>query len=142
MANIKSQIKRNKLARKQEDRNKSVKSALKTYARLFDESLEKSHDEAKKALLQAVKAWDTAASHGIIHRNKAASKKSAMMRRYNELLKRPEKPVAADVQAGEAKAKKTVKTKKTQTTAKKTAAKPKTAKTTKTATSSKATDKK
>ena len=82
MANIKSQIKRirtNEIARQ---RNKSVKSSLKTSIRHFREAAESGdRDAAQTALRTASRELDKAASKGVIHANQAANKKSAMASR-------------------------------------------------------------
>ena len=82
MANIKSQIKRNKQNHTAHERNKSVKSALKTAVRKFREAVEAGDaDQAKKAAADASRALDKAASKGVIHKNQAANRKSAIASR-------------------------------------------------------------
>ncbi len=79
MANIKSQIKRNKQTDAAHERNKAVKSALKTSVRKFREAAEAGNaDEAKVAAVDAAKQLDKAASKGVIHKNQAANRKSAI----------------------------------------------------------------
>ena len=79
MANIKSQIKRNRQNDAAHERNKAVKSALKTSVRKFCEAAEAgSADEAKAAALDAARRLDKAASKGVIHKNQAANRKSAV----------------------------------------------------------------
>ena len=79
MANIKSQIKRNRQNDLAHERNKAVKSALKTAVRKFREAAEAGKsDEAKAAALDATKQLDKAASKGVIHKNQAANRKSAI----------------------------------------------------------------
>ena len=86
MANIKSQIKRNKQNEKAHQRNKAVKSALKTHVRKFREAADAgSVEEATAALLLATRQLDKAVSKGIIHKNQAANRKSAIARKLNEL---------------------------------------------------------
>jgi small subunit ribosomal protein S20 len=86
VANIKSQIKRirtNELARQ---RNKSVKSALKTSIRHFRAAADSGDREAAATALQrASRELDKAANKGVIHPNQAANKKSAMAQRANSL---------------------------------------------------------
>ena len=82
MANIKSQIKRNKTNEKARQRNVAVKSALKTAVRRFRTAAESGDAEATAAALQvASKALDKAASKGVIHKNQAANRKSAMAKK-------------------------------------------------------------
>ena len=86
MANIKSQIKRIKTNEKARLRNKSVKSSLKTAVRKFHEATE-AGDSAKAAELMraASRQLDKAVSKGVIHKNQAANKKSAMAKRAETL---------------------------------------------------------
>ena len=86
MANIKSQIKRNKQTDAAHERNKAVKSALKTSVRKFREAAEAGNaDEAKVAAVDAARALDKAASKGVIHKNQAANRKSAIHRQAASL---------------------------------------------------------
>ena len=79
MANIKSQIKRNKQNDAAHERNKSVKSALKTSIRRFREAADAGEaDEAKELAKAANRKLDKAVSAGVIHKNQAANKKSAI----------------------------------------------------------------
>ncbi len=79
MANIKSQIKRNRQNEAAHERNKSVKSALKSAVRKFREAAEAGDaDKAKELAKVAGRKLDKAASKGVIHKNQAANKKSAI----------------------------------------------------------------
>ena len=79
MANIKSQIKRNRTNEIARLRNKSVKSSLKTAVRRFRDAAESGDKDATAlALRNASRQLDKAASKGVIHANQAANKKSAM----------------------------------------------------------------
>jgi len=86
VANIKSQIKRirtNEVARL---RNKSVRSSLRTAVRGFREAADSGdREQVETALQHASRQLDKAASKGVIHRNEAANKKSAMAARANAL---------------------------------------------------------
>ncbi|MBA3905254.1 MAG: 30S ribosomal protein S20 [Pseudonocardiales bacterium] len=84
MANIKSQIKRVKTNEKRRMRNKSVRSSVRTAVRKFREAVE-AGDNDNAALLQraAARALDKAASKGVIHKNQAANRKSAMAKRID-----------------------------------------------------------
>ena len=82
MANIKSQIKRNRQNERRRLRNKSVKSSLKTAIRKFDAAIEAGDTETATALMRdASRKLDKAASKGVIHKNQAANRKSAIARR-------------------------------------------------------------
>ena len=86
MANIKSQIKRNRTNETSRLRNKSVKSALKTAVRRFREAADSGdRDAALQAFRHASRQLDKAASKGVIHSNQAANKKSAMATRANSI---------------------------------------------------------
>ena len=86
MANIKSQIKRIRTNEAARQRNKSVKSALKTSIRHFRAAADSGdRDAALTALKAASRELDKAASKGVIHANAAANKKSAMAQRANSL---------------------------------------------------------
>ena len=79
MANIKSQIKRNKTNEKARQRNVAVKSALKTAVRRFRSAADAGDAAAAATALQtASKALDKAASKGVIHKNQAANRKSGL----------------------------------------------------------------
>ncbi|HHU39429.1 MAG TPA: 30S ribosomal protein S20 [Propionibacterium sp.] len=79
MANIKSQKKRNLTNEKARQRNKAVKSALKTHIRKFREAAaEGDVEKAQQAAKVACRALDKAASKGVIHANQAANRKSAV----------------------------------------------------------------
>ncbi|MEC4014806.1 30S ribosomal protein S20 [Streptomyces sp. H27-D2] len=79
MANIKSQIKRNKTNEKARLRNKTVKSSLKTSVRKAREAVVAGDfEKATVAVREASKKLDKAASTGVIHKNAAANKKSAL----------------------------------------------------------------
>jgi small subunit ribosomal protein S20 len=81
VANIKSQIKRIKQNDAAHERNKAVKSALKTSIRRFREAAAAGDaDQARELAKAANKKLDKAASAGVIHRNQAANKKSAISR--------------------------------------------------------------
>lgn len=82
MANIKSQIKRNRTNEKARLRNKSAKSSLKTVIRRFHEAADSGDAEQARTLArEATRKLDKAASKGIIHKNQAANRKSAIASR-------------------------------------------------------------
>jgi small subunit ribosomal protein S20 len=86
VANIKSQIKRNRTNEKRRLRNKAVKSELKTLVRRFREAAENGDGERAGASLQlASRKLDKAVSKGVIHPNQAANRKSAMAKRFASL---------------------------------------------------------
>ena len=86
MANIKSQIKRNRQNEKARLRNKSVKSSLKTVIRKLNEASESGNTETATTLLRdASRQLDKAVSKGVIHKNQAANRKSAIAKRIASL---------------------------------------------------------
>jgi small subunit ribosomal protein S20 len=86
VANIKSQIKRIKTNEKARLRNKAVKSELRTYVRKFREAVEAGNvEEATVAMRTASRKLDKAVSKGVIHKNQAANRKSAIAQRLGEL---------------------------------------------------------
>ena len=79
MANIKSQEKRNRTNERRRLRNKSVKSSLHTAVRGFREAVESGDKEnAAELLATTSRKLDKAVSKGVIHKNQAANRKSAM----------------------------------------------------------------
>jgi len=86
VANIKSQIKRNKQNLKRQERNKAVKTGLKTAVRKFREAAEAGDKDNAVVLGQeANKMLDKAASKGVIHKNQAANRKSAISKKAASL---------------------------------------------------------
>ena len=81
MANIKSQIKRNKQNLKAAERNKAVRSELNTRTKNALKAIETGSDDAADVVKAAVKRIDTAATKGVIHKNAAARRKSRLMRK-------------------------------------------------------------
>jgi small subunit ribosomal protein S20 len=86
VANIKSQIKRNRQNEAARARNKSVRSGLKTSIRRFREAADSGDTERARELARlAAKKLDKAASAGVIHKNQAANRKSAIIKRAADL---------------------------------------------------------
>jgi small subunit ribosomal protein S20 len=79
VANIKSQLKRIRTNEKRRLRNKAVKSELKTYVRRTREAIAQGDKEkAAEALRLASRKLDKAVSKGVIHKNQAGNRKSAL----------------------------------------------------------------
>ena len=86
MPNIKSSAKRDQLQKQANARNRAAKSALKTEIKKFDAAVEAGDGEAAAATYKAaVKSVDKAASKGLIHKNNAAHKKSAMAKKLSAI---------------------------------------------------------
>ena len=85
MANIKSQIKRNRQNERRRVRRLAERSRLKTLGRRFREALASGdRDKAKLALEEANKAYDKAVAAGAIHSNNAANHKSQLAKAFNK----------------------------------------------------------
>jgi small subunit ribosomal protein S20 len=86
VATHKSAIKRQKQAEKKHIVNKSVKSMLKTLAKKVEQAVEaKNTDVAKDAMVKAMKAYDKAASAGILHKNTASRKISRLSTKVGKI---------------------------------------------------------
>lgn len=86
MANIKSQIKRNKTNAKAQERNKAVKSELKTAVRATRTAVsEGDKSKATASLATTNRKLDKAVSKGVIHKNQAANRKSALAKQVASL---------------------------------------------------------
>jgi small subunit ribosomal protein S20 len=83
VANIKSQIKRNRQSEEDRLRNKGVRSEMKTRTKSALAAVGTEDEEA--ALRLAIKRIDKSAAAGVIHKNQAANRKSRLMRRANAL---------------------------------------------------------
>jgi small subunit ribosomal protein S20 len=88
VANIKSQVKRIRTNEKAEGRNKSARSAIKTAVRRFRDAVAAGDQKAiNSELVAANKKLDEAVSSGVLHRNNAANKKSALAKAANKASK-------------------------------------------------------
>lgn len=86
MANIKSQIKRNKQNEKRRLRNRMYRGSTRAAVRDARSTLENGDvEESRTAVLEAISALDKAASKGVIHQNNAARRKSRLMKRLASL---------------------------------------------------------
>ena len=86
MANIKSSAKRALIIEKLTAKNRAAKSLMKTNTKKFDSAVaEGDKSAAESAYKTAVKTVDRAATKNLIHKNKAARRKSAMTRQLNAM---------------------------------------------------------
>ncbi len=85
MANIQSQIKRNRQNEKRRLRNKSVRAEMRTRTKSAVTAAETGAEDSAEVLRLAVKRIDKAAAHGVIHKNTAANHKSRLVRRINAI---------------------------------------------------------
>jgi len=81
VANIKSQIKRNRQTIKRQARNKAVRSELRTRTKRAHSAIEGGAENTDDAVRLAIKRIDKAAAKGVIHKNQAANRKSRLMKR-------------------------------------------------------------
>lgn len=86
MANIKSQIKRNRQNEKRRVRNRIYRGRARTFVAKARQAIEGNTEDAKEAVLQAVSALDRAAQKGVIHKNNAARRKSRLMKRLAQMV--------------------------------------------------------
>ena len=87
MANIASQIKRNRQNEKRRRRNQAVRSEIRTRARVALEVAQSGDSEAaRESLRLAQKRIDTAVAKGVLHKSTAARRKSRLARQVQELL--------------------------------------------------------
>lgn len=85
MANIKSQIKRNRTNERRRLKNKSVRSEVKTRVKAAVSQTEAGGESSAEAVRLAMKRIDMAAAKGVIHKNQAANRKSRLQRRLNRI---------------------------------------------------------
>ena len=87
MPNIKSAKKRVKIIEKKTLRNNMIKSAYKTSVKKFEQAIaDNNMDEAKTLFSEATKKIDQACSKGVIVKNTAARKKSALSKKLNAAM--------------------------------------------------------
>ena len=91
MANIKSQIKRNKQNEKRRLRNRVYRGTARIAVREARAAMNSSGEEAQTAVLEAIRALDKAAEKGVIHKNNAARRKGRLMKRLASLDLKPAK---------------------------------------------------
>ncbi|MCC6499287.1 MAG: 30S ribosomal protein S20 [Anaerolineales bacterium] len=85
MANIQSQIKRNRQNEKRRLRNRNVRGSARTAVNQARATIAKNAPETKETVMQAIRELDKSAGKGVIHANKAARIKSRLMKRLNAL---------------------------------------------------------
>lgn len=81
MANIRSQIKRNRQTTKRQARNKAVRSEMRTRTKKAIAGIESGAEDSAESLRLAIKRIDKAAAKGVIHKNQAANRKARLMKR-------------------------------------------------------------
>jgi small subunit ribosomal protein S20 len=96
LANIKSQIKRNRQNEKRRLRNRNVRGSARTAVSQARAAFEENAPETKETVLKAISALDRAAEKGVIHRNNAARRKGRLMKHLAALGDIPAKDEAAE----------------------------------------------
>ena len=85
MANIQSQIKRNKQNEKRRLRNRVARGTARNAVSKARAALEANTPETKEAVIKAISELDKAAEQGVIHKNNAARRKSRLMKKLASL---------------------------------------------------------
>ena len=101
MANIKSQIKRNRQNEKRRVRNRNIRGSARTSVNQARAAFEENAPETQEAVLRAISALDKAAGKGVIHKNNAARRKGRLMKRLTSMggtLMKKEEPKAPAVE--------------------------------------------
>ncbi len=83
MANIKSQIKRNRQNLKRSQRNRGVRSEINTRTRTALDAINDDAEDSEEAVQLAIQKIDKAAQKGVLHKNTAARNKSRLVRKLN-----------------------------------------------------------
>jgi small subunit ribosomal protein S20 len=94
LANIKSQIKRNRQNEKRRIHNRNFRGAARTAVAIAREALAENEPNTKEAVLKAISTLDVAARKGVIHANNASRRKGRLMKRLAAFIAAP--PVAEE----------------------------------------------
>jgi small subunit ribosomal protein S20 len=86
LANIKSQIKRNKQNEKRRIKNRNVRGASRTAVNQARTAFKEGAPETKETVLKAISMLDKAAEKGVIHKNAAARRKGRLMKKLNTFV--------------------------------------------------------
>jgi small subunit ribosomal protein S20 len=81
LANIQSQIKRNRQNEKRRLRNRNVRGAARTAVNIARKAFTEGNPETREAVLKAISELDKAAEKGVIHKNNAARRKGRLMKK-------------------------------------------------------------
>jgi small subunit ribosomal protein S20 len=95
LANIKSQIKRNRQNEKNRISNRTFRGAARTAITAAREAFTENDPETKEAVLKAISTLDKAAEKGVLHKNNASRRKGRLMKRLAAFLAAP--PVVEEV---------------------------------------------
>jgi small subunit ribosomal protein S20 len=89
LANIKSQIKRNRQNEKSRLRNRNLRGAARTAVTIARDAFTENDPETKEAVLKAISTLDKAAEKGVIHKNNASRRKGRLMKRLADFIAHP-----------------------------------------------------
>jgi len=106
LANIKSQIKRNRQNEKRRLRNRTFRGAARTAVSQARIAFEEGTPETKEAIMKAISMLDKAAEKGVLHTNNAARRKGRLMKRLAALSNVPAESTEAEAAVEDSKAKK------------------------------------
>ena len=98
MANIKSQIKRNRQNDKRRLRNRVYRGTARIAVKNARTAIDSGVPESKAALISAISALDKAAEQGVLHRNNAARRKSRLVKAFAKMQPAKVEPEAATVE--------------------------------------------
>jgi small subunit ribosomal protein S20 len=99
LANIKSQIKRNRQNEKRRMRNRNFRGAARTAINQARFAFEENAPETKEAVMKAISMLDKAAEQGVIHPNNASRRKGRLMKRLTAFLAAPAEAAAVTMKA-------------------------------------------
>jgi small subunit ribosomal protein S20 len=99
LANIKSQLKRNRQNEKKRVRNRNYRGAARTAVNLARTAIDSGAPNTKEAVMAAIRALDKAAEKGVLHPNNAARRKGRLMRRLYSLNAPARPPVTEPARA-------------------------------------------
>jgi small subunit ribosomal protein S20 len=98
LANIKSQIKRNRQNDRRRQRNRVYRGETRTAIKLANAAIAEGAPESRAALLKAISTLDKAAEKGVLHKNNVARRKSRMMKRFHAMKPAEELKVETPVE--------------------------------------------
>ena len=99
MPNTRSAAKQMRVAERRRVRNRTVKSAVKTFIRKAERTIATSVEEAQAQVVQAVKSLDKAATKGILHKRNVARRKSRLMKKLNLAVAAGNAPAVVETKA-------------------------------------------
>lgn len=83
MANTKSARRMIRVAERRRQRNRAIKSAVRTYIKKAEQAIQADVQACHEQVIAAIRALDRAVTKGVLHRNNAARRKSRLMKKYN-----------------------------------------------------------